>query len=122
MPVTNADIGPVVQICMQHRQRVRYGVLGAAISNRVGNPNAEPQNYARATVTMINAFFGGPGPAASWVVDETGFPTGYGGPPNHNYDPNWHSETPLHDVVDGFLAWLDATAPGWDAGLQSTYP
>ena len=122
MPVTNADVGPVVQLCQQHRQRVRYGVLGAAISTRAGNPNAQPQNYAQAAVTMINTFFGGICPAASWVVEETGLPTGYGAPPNANFDPNWSAATPLHNTVAGFLAWLDATAPGWDANLQSTYP
>ncbi|MBP3956094.1 hypothetical protein J8F10_12455 [Gemmata sp. G18] len=122
MPVNNADVGPVVQLCQQHHQRVRYGVLGAAISTRVGNPNAQPQNYAQATVAMINAFFGGIGPAASWVVEETGFPTGYGAPPNANFDPHWSTMTPLHNTVAGFLVWLDSTAPGWDANLQSTYP
>lgn len=122
MPVHNADVGAIVQICQQHHQRVRYGVLGAAISERVGNPNALPQNYAQATVTMIYAFFGGVTPAASWVVDNTGVPTGYGTHPNSNFDPNWHLATPLHDTVTGFLAWLDKTVPGWDGNLQSAYP
>jgi hypothetical protein len=122
MPVTNDDVGPVVQICQQHRHRVRYGVLGAAISTRVGNPNAVPQNYAQATVTMINTFFGGMCPSASWVVDDTGRPTGYGAPPNASFDPSWSAVTPLHDAVADFLAWLDAVAPGWDVNLQSSYP
>lgn len=122
MPVSKADIGPVVRICQQHRQRVRYGVLAAAISERAGNPNAQPNNYAMAAVTMINAFFGGICPAASWVVEETGFPTGYGAPPNANFDPHWSVTTPLHNTIAGFLAWLDSTAPGWDNDLQSTFP
>jgi hypothetical protein len=122
MSVTNDDVGPVVQICQQHRHRVRYGVLGAAISTRVGNPKALPKNYEQATVAMINAFFGGMCATASWVVDETGFPTGYGAPPNVNFDPNWSTATPLHNTVSDFLVWLDATAPGWDANLQSSYP
>jgi hypothetical protein len=122
MPVHNADVGHVVQLCQQHHQRVRYGVLGASISTRVGNANALPQNYAQATVTMLNTFFGGMCAPASWVVEETGFPTGYGAPPNANYDVNWSATTPLHNTVVGFLAWLDATVPGWDANLQSTYP
>lgn len=122
MPVNNGDVGFVVQICRQHQQRVRYGVLGAAISCRAGNPNALPQNYAQATVTMINTFFGGVCPTASWVVDETGFPSGYGDPPNVSFDPNWHINTPLHESVQEFLAWLDATVPQWDANLQSNYP
>jgi hypothetical protein len=122
MPVTNADVGPVVQLCQQHHHRVRYGVLGAAISTRVGNPNALCNEYANATVTMINKFFGGRCPTAAWVVNDTGFPKGYGTPPNANFDSNWAETTPQHDTIAGFLAWLDATAPGWDANLQSTYP
>jgi hypothetical protein len=122
MSVTNVDVGPVVQICQQHHHRVRYGVLGAAIITRVGHPNARPQDYAQATVTMLNTFFSGMCASASWVVDETGFPTGYGMPPNPNFDPNWSTTTPLLGTVAGFLAWLDTTAPGWDANLQSTYP
>ena len=122
MPVTNLDVGPVVQICQQYRHRVRYGVLGAAISTRVGNPNAIPHNYANATVAMINAFFGGTCASASWVVGEEGYPVGYGMPPSQDYDPNWSDTTPLAGTVTGFLSWLDATAPGWDANLQSTYP
>ena len=122
MPVTNLDVGPVVQICQRNRHRVRYGVLGAAISTRVGHPNARPQDYANATVAMINTFFGGRCASASWAVDELGYPTGYGMPPSLNYDPYWSNTTPLSDTVTEFLAWLDATAPGWDANLQSTYP
>lgn len=122
MPLKNVDVGAVVQICQQHRHRVRYGVLGAAISARVGNPAADPQNYANATVTMLNAFFGGRCPAGSWVVDESGYPVGYGIPPNELYHPNWNNSTPLHDDVDGFLNWLDATVPYWDENLASTYP
>ena len=122
MPVKSADVGPVVLICQRCRERVRYGVLGAAISTRVGNPNALPRYYGQATVTMINAFFGGVYPAASWVVDKTGLPVGYGEPPNPNFDPNWHAATPVHNAVQEFLAWLDGTVPGWDDKLQSTYP
>ena len=122
MPLTNVDIGHVAAICQQHRCRVRYGVLGAAISTRVGNPNALPQNYARATVTMLNTFFGGRGPTASWVVGDDGRPTGYRNPPNPLYDTNWTAATPIHDRVDRFLAWLDTMAAGWDNDLRSTYP
>jgi hypothetical protein len=122
MPVSNLDVGNVVNILATHHHRVRYGVLGAAISNRAGNLTALPEHYAQATVTMLNAFFGGRCPAASWVVDETGFPTGYGAPPNPSYDTAWNANTPLHDDVQAFLAWLDATAPGWDAHLHSTFP
>lgn len=122
MSLTNEDLGPIVMICQNHQNRVRYGVLGAAISSRVGNPNAVPQNYANATVAMLNAFFGGMGPAASWVVGDDGYPTGYGAPPNANFDPNWHDATPLHEEVGEFLDWLDEVAPGWDETLQSTYP
>lgn len=122
MPVKNVDVGTVVQVCQRHRHRVRYGVLGAAISARAGNPRARSQNYANATVTMLNKFFGGRCPSGSWVVDERGYPTGYGTPLNEKFDPNWTASTPLHEGVAEFLAWLDATAPGWDSKLQSTYP
>lgn len=122
MPVTNLDIGPVVQICQQHRERVRYGVLGAAIATRAGHPSARPQDYANATVTMLNTFFGGRCPAASWVVDDSGYPTGYGTPPNELFDRAWSTTAPLHDNVAAFLSWLDRAAPGWDANLESTYP
>ena len=122
MPVRNADIGRIIKICQRHRQRVRYGVLGAAPSTRAGNPNALPQNYAQATVTMINASFGGMAQPASWVVDETGFPTGYGAPPNANFDPGWPGATQPYDNVTDFLAWLDDMEPGWDENLESTYP
>jgi hypothetical protein len=101
---------------------VRYGVLGAAVSARVGNPKARPQRYASATATMLNAFFGGRCPSASWVVGESGYPTGYGVPLNPTYDPNWSTATPQHDEVQGFLDWLDAAATGWDKNPRSTYP
>jgi len=122
MPVRRDDVRLVVLICQKHRQRVRYGVLGAAIISRAGHQNALPRDYAQATVAMLNASFGGPGPAPSWVVDETGYPTGYGTPPNELYDPNWDINTPLHDSVQGFLRWLDDTEVGWSDDLKSTYP
>ncbi len=61
-------------------------------------------------------------PAASWVVNDSGYPEGYGDPPNHRYDLAWSLATPLHDDVDELLQWLDANSHGWDANLQSTYP
>ncbi|MBL8873777.1 MAG: hypothetical protein JNK90_28635 [Planctomycetaceae bacterium] len=122
MPLNSSDVGAIVLICQQHQQRVRYGVLGAALSARVGNPDPRTQDYAQATVAMINKFFGGTGPAASWVVDETGFPKGYGVPPNPNYDVNWQVNAPLHESIAEFLQWLDTTASGWDNHLISTYP
>jgi hypothetical protein len=122
MPLSNVDIGPIVRICQQHRRRVRYGVLGAAVSTRVGNLGAQPQRYASATATMLNAFFGGRCATASWVVGESGYPTGYGIPPNPVYDPRWSTAAPRHDDVRGFLDWLDTAATGWDKTLQSTCP
>lgn len=122
MPVSNVDIGHVVRILAGHRRRVRYGVLGAALSTRAGNPDARPGNYGNATVTMLNAAFGGMCPVASWVVNDSGFPEGYGDPQNPLYDPAWSTATPLHDDVGQLLAWLDANALGWDAKLRSTYP
>lgn len=122
MPVSNVDVGHVVGILAAHRRRARYGVLGAALSRRVGNPNARPGNYGNATVTMLNTFFGGMCPAASWVVNDSGYPEGYGNPLNHLYDPAWSLSTPLHDDMDELLQWLDANSPGWDVNLQSTYP
>lgn len=122
MSVSNFDLGTVVNILAQSRHRVRYGVLGAAIATRVGHPAALPGNYGNATVTMLNSFFGGRCPAASWVVSEDGFPEGYGNPPGPLYDADWNVNTPLHDDVQEFLDWLDANAHGWDANLQSKYP
>lgn len=122
MPVRNADVEVVVQICQQHQHRVRYGVLGAALGTRAGNPNALPRNYASATVSMLNATFGGRGPAGSWVVAGNGLPTGYGPPPNPLYDLQWNEATPVHQDVEEFLDWLDAISPGWDGGLLSTFP
>lgn len=122
MPLSNADVGHVVTILALNHQRVRYGVLGAALSRRVGNPNARPGSYGNATVTMLNTFFGGMCPAASWVVNDSGFPEGYGDPPNALYDPAWSPNAPLHDDVDELLQWLDTNSHGWDANLQSTYP
>ena len=110
MPVSNLDVGNVVNVLAQHQHRVLFGVLGAAIGTRAGIPAALPGNYGQATGTMVRTFFGGPSPAASWVVDETGFPPGYGfppNPPNQNYDPAWNANTPLHDDVQAFLGWLD---------------
>ncbi len=122
MPVSNADVRDVVEICQQHHHRVRYGVLGAAISTRAGNLDARPGNYGSATVSMLNAAFGGRGPAASWVVARNGLPTGYGPPPNPLYHPQWTETTPVHQEVQEFLDWLDTVSPGWDGGLQSTFP
>lgn len=122
MPVHYSDVVKVVLICQKHRQRVRYGVLSAAIISRAGNQNALPQHYARATSPLLNRGFGGPGPAPSWVVDKTGYPNGYGTPLNAWYDPNWDINTPLHDSVQGFLDWLDDTESSWDKDLKSTYP
>ena len=122
MPVHYSDVVKVVLICQKHRQRVRYGVLSAAISSRAGDRNALPRNYARATSPLLNRGFGGPGPAPSWVVNRTGYPTGYGTPLNELYDPNWNINTPLHDSVQGFLDWLDSKESGWDKDLKSTYP
>ena len=121
MPVSSEDVGHVARICQQHRRRVRYGALGAAISTRAGNPKALPQNHAQATVTMLNKSLGGKCPAGSWVVDETGYPAGYGTPPNDLFDPNWSDGAPVLDDVQTLLSWLDREAPGWDAQLQSTY-
>jgi hypothetical protein len=122
MSLNYEDVGQVVLICQRHQQRVRYGVLGAAIIGRAGHPNPLTQNYARATATAINRFFGGPCPAASWVVNATGFPEGYGNFPNPNYDTNWNERTPLYQGVQDFQSWLDRAAPGWHINLQSTYP
>src|SRR3982074_3801340 len=122
MPLSNMDVGLVVNIVAQHHQRVRYGVIGAAISTRVGNPAAVPGSWGPATVASLNGFFGGMCPPASWVVGENGFPTGYGeppGPPNPLYDLTWSVNTPLHETVQALLEWLDNNAPGWDGNLQS---
>jgi hypothetical protein len=122
VPVTNVDVGRIVKICQTGGRRVRYGVLGAAISTRVGHPNARPQDFAQATVTMLNTFFGSKCASASWVVDETGFTADYGQPPNELFDPDWSREAPVFDDVQNFLAWLDRASPDWDDQLQSTYP
>ncbi|MEY3227373.1 MAG: hypothetical protein RLZZ536_1992 [Planctomycetota bacterium] len=129
MSATNRDVGPILYICQRKRVRVCYGVLGAAIMQRVGRNDAKPGDYAQATVTMIKAYFKheGPGgicPTASWAVDcETKCPIGYGDPgaQNPNFDPNWSQQTPLYSDVEEFLKWLDATAPGWHNELQSTW-
>jgi hypothetical protein len=119
MPVNHVDVGMVAEICQEHQNRVRYGVLGAAISSRVGNPAAAPRAYTQATVAMLNAFFEERCAAASWVVGENGYPTGYEA---LDLDPNWNIATALHNNVAGFLEWLDHTQPGWDENLESTYP
>ena len=91
MGVSKVDVGLVTRICYQNKHRVCFGVLGAALSERVRNPDAEPGNFGMATAAMVRAVFGEPQPVASWVVaDETGCPTDYGPPPpppNPNYDP-----------------------------------
>ncbi len=113
----------VVEICAQHHHRVRYGVLGAAIIRRVDNIAARSRDYGRAIGTIMNTSFE-VGPLASWVVGVNGFPTNpdFGDFPNPNYDSAWSVHTPLHNDVQVFLDWLDATAPGWHTHLQSTYP
>ena len=118
MPVQNQDIGFVVQILANHCCRVSYGVLGAAVSRRVCNPEAVPASYGNATVTMLNAYFGGMAPQASWVVGENGYPTNYGQPPGPNYAPNWSTATPHYDNVDNFLAWLDDISPDWHIRMR----
>ena len=122
MPVSTADVGLVVGICARQRHRVCYGVLGAALSTRAGNADARPGNYGVATGGMVSRCFGGMGPVASWAVAVNGYPTGYGNPPNSNYDPTWSTQTPLHTDVEEFLEWLDQVSPGWDGGLQSSHP
>ena len=125
MPVCYKDVKRVVGICERNRHRVRYGVLSAAISTRVGNPSATSHDYANATVVMLNTAFeeyGGKCPSASWVVAKDGCPTGYGTPPNPLYHPWWTETTPICHDVGEFLAWLDATERGWDANLCSSYP
>ncbi len=127
MPVSSQDVGMVVRVCAQHCVRVTYGVLGAALSQRAGNPAARQQDYGNATGAMVNKALG-VGPVASWAVGVNGFPShpDYGTPPNSNYDQTWSINTPLyHDLyheVQRFLNWLDATAPGWDSHMQSTFP
>ncbi len=126
MAVSNEDVGSVVLICARHRERVCFGVLGAALSKRVGNPDAQPRHFGMAAGAMVRAFFGEPTPVASWVVGVGGYPprdptTGYGNPPNEKYDRAWSTLTPLHIDVEEFLEWLDSVSPGWDANLQSTY-
>ena len=125
MGVSNVDVGLVTRICYQNKHRVCYGVLGAALSDRVGNPDAQPLNFGVATGGMVRACFGDPMPVASWVVAvKTGCPRGYGPPPpapNPNFDPTWSTGSPLHKKVKEFLEWLDKVEPGWDANLQSTY-
>ena len=131
MGVSNVDVGLVTRICYQNKERVCYGVLGAALSERVGNPDAQPKNYGMATGKMVRACFGDPKPVASWVVDVNGYPLprdptiGYGeppNPPNEKYDRAWSTDTPLHEDVKEFLEWLDKVSPGWNANLQSDYP
>jgi hypothetical protein len=126
MSVTNVDVGPVVKICAEHCQRVRYGVLGAALNVRAGNPDARPGYLGNATASMVKAYFRGmyppegQGPLASWVVGENGQPSGYGDPLNPLYDPKWSIQTPLYcddEDVEKFLAWLDKASPGWDHSL-----
>ena len=126
MGVSDVDVGLVTRICYQKKHRVTYGVLGAALSKRVRNPDAQPGKFGRATGAMVRAVFDGPNPVASWVVAvRTGCPTGYGPPSppsNPNYDPAWSTGKSLHQNVEEFLEWLDGESPGWDANLQSTYP
>ena len=119
MPLNKDDVGDVVSTCQEHRHRVRYGVLGAAISHRVGNLQAVPRSYGKVTGTLLNKRFGGRCPSACWVVGGDGNPTGYD---TTTRDPHWTATTPLHDDVPEFLAWLDATVPEWDRRLKSTYP
>ncbi len=127
MAVSNVDVGLVTRICYQNKHRVCFGVLGAALSERVRNPDARPGNFGMATGAMVRAFFGEtPMPVASWVVDVSGYPPRdlYGdlpNPPNENYDRAWSTLTPLHEDVKEFLEWLDRVSPGWDTNLQSTY-
>jgi hypothetical protein len=126
MGVVNEDVGLVTRICYQNKHRVCFGVLGAALSERAGNPDAQPGNFGMAAGGMVKASFGEPTPVASWVVNVSGYPprnptTGYGEPPNEKYDPAWSTLTPLHEDVKEFLEWLDRVSPGWDANLQSTY-
>ena len=71
---------------------------------------------------MVNTFFHGIGPPASWAVAMSGIPTGYGVHPNANYALAWNVTAPLRNNMQGFLDWLDVMAPGWDANLQSTFP
>ena len=69
---------------------------------------------------MLNAYFGGRAPTASWVVGKDGYPTGYEIPPGDSYDPNWNINQPLYENVNDFLNWLDETAgKNWIQGAKN---
>jgi hypothetical protein len=123
MPLSCADVLLVANLCAQHHQRVRYGVLGAAIMIRAGRPAARAAGYGQATGRCMSTHFTA-GTAASWVVGADGFPPleNFGHPPNPRYDPDWSVDAPLHDDVRQFLDWLDEVAPGWDENLASNFP
>jgi hypothetical protein len=130
MGLSEHDVVPITRICAKNKNRVSYGVLGAAIMTRVGHPAPSPGSYGQATAGHVSANFN-PCPVASWVVRARGAHRGfppvglYGlppNPPNTRYDTAWTVNTPFHTSVQLFLDWLDRIAPGWDANLQSTYP
>lgn len=127
MPLSHEDIVGVVRICHANRCRVRYGVLGAAVIERAGNSAARPQQYAMATVSLLNKGFGGRCEEASWVVGSSGWPTDYPKLGDELPDPQafgagWSLLTRLFGDVPSFLHWLDATRPGWDSDLRSRFP
>ncbi len=101
------ELRRVVLICQRNQQRVTYGILGATIRRRLGNPNALYKRVGKATAAQVNALFGR-SPEGSWVVSKrNGHPTGYA---KDQYDANWNEAKPLHKTPEAFIAWLDKNA------------